>query len=73
MKSIRLAVVLAVVIMATSACKTKQKIAEIPAGANIEAGAPKTTIAPTIPSTPSYTPAAEAPKSEVAENEVTRN
>ncbi len=73
MKSIRLTVVLAVVIMATSACKTKQKIAEIPAGANIEASAPKTTIAPTAPSTPVYTPAPEAPKSEVAENEVTRN
>ncbi len=72
MKSIRLTVVLAVVIMATSACKTKQKIAEIQAGANIEAGAPKTTIAPTIPSAPSYT-TPETPKSEVAENEVTRN
>lgn len=36
-KTIRLIVALAIVMMATSACKTKQKIAEIPAGANIEA------------------------------------
>jgi len=36
-KTIRLIVALAIVMMATSACKSKQKIAEIPAGANIEA------------------------------------
>jgi cell division protein FtsN len=71
MKSIRLTLALAVVIMATSACKTKQKIAEIPAGANIQAAAPKTSTVQT-PSTYS-TPASSDVKSAVNENEVTRN
>jgi cell division protein FtsN len=70
MKSIRLTLALAIVIMATSACKTKQKIAEIPAGANIEATSPKTSSVPT--SSTYSTPATEA-KATVNENEVTRN
>ncbi|HEY6914463.1 MAG TPA: SPOR domain-containing protein [Paludibacter sp.] len=36
-RTIRLIIALAIVISATTACKTKQKIAEVPAGANIEA------------------------------------
>jgi len=65
-KTIRLTLALAVVMLATSACKTKQKIAEIPAGANIEAAAPKTVVTP-----PRETPP-QAP-SEVRDPEVTRN
>jgi len=41
-KNLRLIIALSVVIVATSACKAKQKIVEIPAGAKIEAVAPKT-------------------------------
>ena len=48
-KTIRLTLALAVVMLATSACKTKQKIAEIPAGANIEASAPKPVVATPAP------------------------
>ncbi|MDD4970504.1 MAG: SPOR domain-containing protein [Paludibacter sp.] len=68
-KTIRLTLALAVVMLATSACKTKQKIAEIPAGANIEATAPRTVV--TKP-TPAVTPQTEQ---RVASNEteVTRN
>ena len=41
-RTIRLIIALAIVMMATSACKSKQKIVEIPAGSNIEAkSAPK--------------------------------
>jgi len=71
MKTIRLILALAVVILATSACKTKQKIAEIPAGANIQAAAPKTTVTNTIAApSPTY----QAPENvKTAENEVTRN
>jgi len=65
-KTIRLTLALAVVMLATSACKTKQKIAEIPAGANIEAASPKTVVTP-----PRETPP-QAP-SEVRDPEVTRN
>jgi cell division protein FtsN len=61
-KTIRLTLALAVVMLATSACKTKQKIAEIPAGANIEAKATKTVSAPSA-----------VAKEEVKEAEVTRN
>jgi cell division protein FtsN len=50
-KTIRLTLALAVVMLAVSSCKTKQKIAEIPAGANIEATTPKTTV-----TTPSVAP-----------------
>jgi len=48
-KTIRLTLALAVVMLATSACKSKQKIAEIPAGANIEAAAPKPVAATPAP------------------------
>ena len=70
MKSIRLTLALAIVIMATSACKTKQKIAEIPAGANIEAISPKTS---SVPATSTYSTPASEVKAAVNENEVTRN
>jgi cell division protein FtsN len=40
-RTIRLIIALAIVIAATSACKSKQKIAEVPAGANIEATSTK--------------------------------
>ena len=63
-KTLRLLFVLATVIMATSACKTKQKIAEIPAGANIEAKLPVTTTPP---------PTTQAVETVVTEAEVTRN
>ena len=48
-QTIRLTLALAIVMLATSACKTKQKIAEIPAGANIEAAAPKPVAATPAP------------------------
>ena len=72
-RTIRLTLSLAIVMLATSACKTKQKIAEIPAGANIEATTPKTVVTP--PATNYNEPAVvkEEPKEEVKENEVTRN
>ena len=68
-QTIRLTLVLATVMLATSACKTKQKIAEIPAGANIEATTPKTVVTP--PAATYNEPATT--KEEVKENEVTRN
>ena len=72
-KTFRLTLALAVVMLATSACKSKQKIAEIPAGANIEA----TTSTPAPTSTVTAPPVSynETPvaKEEVKENEVTRN
>lgn len=66
-RTIRLIIALAVVMMSTTACKTKQKVAEIPAGANIEAAAPTATTPTTVvaPVTPTET------VSNVAE--VTRN
>ena len=75
-RTIRLTLALAIVMLATSACKTKQKIAEIPAGANIEATTPKTVVTP--PATTYNEPVAkeevkETVKEEVKENEVTRN
>jgi len=76
-QTIRLTLALAIVMLATSACKTKQKIAEIPAGANIEATTPKTVVTP--PASTYNEPAAvkeepkEGVKAEVNENEVTRN
>lgn len=51
-KTIRLIIALAVVMCATSACKTKQKIAEIPAGSKITATAPKTVSQPVTPTQP---------------------
>ena len=68
-KTIRLTLALAVVMLAVSSCKTKQKIAEIPAGANIEATTPKTTV-----TTPPVTYNDEkVVTNEVKEPEVTRN
>ena len=48
-KSIKLIIALGLVMMATSACKTKQKVAEIPAGANVEA---TNTATPTVVTKP---------------------
>lgn len=59
-KTIRLIFALVVVVFATSACKTKQKVAEIPAGANVVASVPENQ--PVVINTPT-----------VAEQEVTRN
>ena len=70
-KSIRLIIALAVITMATSSCKTKQKIAEIPAGANIEATAPKTEVAPKSPVATTTIPSSSS--STVTDQEVTRN
>ena len=67
-KSIRLIIVLGLVMFATSACKTKQKIAEIPAGANIEATAPKTVL-----TQPTQTQISTPVQAEVTEPEITRN
>jgi len=52
-KTIRLVIALALVMVATSACKTKQKMAEI-SGANIEAmnATPETSNAPVVVSQP---------------------
>lgn len=63
-KTFRLIIALSVVMLATSACKTKQKIAEIPAGANIEASAPTVSTTVTAP---------KANETTVSEAEVTRN
>ena len=69
-KTIRLTLALAVVMLATSACKSKQKIAEIPAGANIEASAPKPVV-----STPAPVVTTPSDNNRVVSNEpeVTRN
>lgn len=63
-KTIRLMLALGVVIIATSACKTKQKVTEIPAGSKITATAPKPTSTLSATTTPSPT---------VAQSEVVRN
>ena len=68
-KTIRLTLALAVVMLATSACKTKQKIAEIPAGANIEATTPKSNVTPPVV----YNDNEKVANEEVKEAEVTRN
>ena len=68
-KTIRLTIALAVVMLATSACKTKQKIAEIPAGANIEATSPKAVV-----TKPAQTVTAPVENNVAStESEVTRN
>ena len=59
MRTIRLFFTLALVVLMSASCKTKQKVAEIPAGANVVATTP---VESTTPSTPTYT-----------EPEVTRN
>jgi len=62
MKTMKFILALAVVMVATSACKTKQKVTEIPAGAKITAAAPKPSpLASTVT------------KPEVKEPEVVRN
>ena len=61
-KTIKLILALAVVMMATSACKTKQKVTAIPAGAKITAAAPKAAPLAATVATP-----------EVKEAEVVRN
>jgi cell division protein FtsN len=45
-KAIKFVFVLALLATVASACKSKQKVAEIPAGANIEATAPSTVVTP---------------------------
>lgn len=67
-KTIRLILALAVVMLATSACKTKQKVAEIPAGAKITASVP--TPAPSTVTTPQ---AVVTEPATVNEPEVVRN
>jgi len=61
-KSIRLIIVLGLVMIAASACKTKQKVAQIPAGANVEATAPVAVVTPPVVNYPA-----------ASETEVTRN
>jgi cell division protein FtsN len=53
-KSIRFILAISVIMVATTACKTKQKIVEIPAGAKITATAPKPDIKLAAPA-PAYT------------------
>lgn len=66
-KTIRLMLVLAVVVLAISACKSTQKITEIPAGAK------KTAVAPKQVTPPPAAPAALATTKTVVEPEVVRN
>ena len=66
-KTIRLMIALGLVMLTVTACKTKQKVAEIPAGAKIVATAPAPVVTPTPPK------AADNEVSAVAEPEVTRN
>lgn len=63
-KTIRLIIALSIVLIATSACKTKQKVAAIP-GANIPASA-------AVVENPAVTASTPATKV-INENEVTRN
>jgi len=68
-RTIRLIIALAIIMAVTSGCKTKQKIAEVPAGANVQATSPKTvTTSPTV-----TTPTPVPPTSVINEPEVTRN
>lgn len=67
-KTIRLILALAVVMLATSACKTKQKVAEIPAGAKVTASAPKAVTTPVV-TTPVVTTPAVSNEKEVVRNE----
>jgi cell division protein FtsN len=72
-KTIRLTLALAVVMLAVSSCKTKQKIAEIPAGANIEATTPKTTPKTTVTTPPVAYNDEKTVSNDSKEPEVTRN
>jgi len=67
-KTIRLILALAVVMLATSACKTKQKVAEIPAGAKVTASAPKAVTTPVV-TTPVVTTPVVSNEKEVVRNE----
>ncbi len=67
-KTIRLILALAVVMLATSACKTKQKVAEIPAGAKVTVSAPKAVTTPVV-TTPVVTTPAVSNEKEVVRNE----
>lgn len=67
-KTIRLILALAVVMLATSACKTKQKVAEIPAGAKVTASAPKAVTTPVV-TTPVVTTPVVNNEKEVVRNE----
>jgi len=62
-KTIRLILALAVVMLATSACKTKQKVTEIPAGAKVTASAPKTVTVP-VTTTPAVSNEKEVVRNE---------
>jgi cell division protein FtsN len=72
-RTLRLIIALAVIMMATSSCKTKQKVAEIPAGANIEAAA--TTTTPATSTNANANAVSTVNSSETVSNvaEVTRN
>ena len=63
-KTIRLIIALGVIMLATSACKTKQKITEIPAGAKVTATAPKNVTQPTPPAPPATVSAPENVRNE---------
>jgi len=65
-KNLKLIIALSVIVVAISSCKTKQKIAKVPAGANIEATAPSTVTTPTVVETPVSSAVS-------SEREVTRN
>lgn len=68
MKStIRLIIALGIVVIATSACKAKQKVAKIPAGANVEA------TSPVVVTTPPANNNTATPSSNSYGQEVTRN
>ncbi len=64
----RLMIVLGLVLMTVTSCKTKQKVAEIPAGAKIVA-----TVPAPVAVTPTPPKAADNTVSAVAEPEITRN
>ncbi len=63
MKTIRLIFTILLTVLVVTSCKTKQKVAEIPAGANVVA-------APTVPEAPAEV---KTPTQTYSEPEVTRN
>jgi len=69
--SIRLIIALGFVVLATTSCKTKQKITTIPSGANVEATAPKSVSSTTTQKQVVTDQVESAPV--VYEKEVTRN
>ena len=69
-KTIRLILALGIVMFATSSCKTKQKVTEIPAGAKITAETPAATPIPATQSlASSSTPTTVSSDPEVVRNE----